>query len=261
MSNNPFSLSGRVAVIAGASRGIGAAVAREFARAGAAVGLGARNGSALEALVGELEREGHRAIAVPTDISKPAEARALVERAVQAFGRLDILVNVAAVGPHFGPMETAEEHHWDETFRTNARGAFELSKAALEHLKPGGAIVHVTSTQGITASAQQGVYGMTKAAVESMVRSLASELGPRGIRVNAVAPGLVKTPLTEMILKMPAFVEPHLKATPLGRWGEPEEIARAVLFLASDASSYVNGHTLVVDGGFTLGGVRFDFTP
>ncbi len=255
MAEGPFSLAGRVAIVTGASRGIGEAAAVRLAEAGAAVVLAARKPEGLEAVAARIGAAGGRALAVPAHMGRPADVEALVARAVAAFGAVDVLVNNAAANPYFGPLLGIDEGAWDKTFEVNLKGYFGATRAVVEHLRArraGGAIVNVASIVGLRAAPLQGVYAMTKAAVISMTRTLAQELGPEGIRVNAIAPGLVETRFASAIVQSEPLRERFVSRTALGRHAQPDEIAGAAVYLASDASAYVTGHVLVVDGGTTV---------
>jgi NAD(P)-dependent dehydrogenase (short-subunit alcohol dehydrogenase family) len=247
-----FSLEDRVAIVTGASRGIGAAVARAFVRAGAKVVLASRKIESLQQLAEELGPSAHPFAA---HTGKEADCTALIREAVRRFGKADVLVNNAGTNPYFGPLLEVENAAWDKTFEVNLKGYFWTARELARHLVDRGApgaIVNVASVLGLKASPLQGVYGMTKAAVISLTRTLAAELGGARIRVNAIAPGLVDTRLASALVKDEAISKVWLDRTPLGRVAQPEEIAGAALYLASDASSYVTGEVLVVDGGTTM---------
>jgi NAD(P)-dependent dehydrogenase (short-subunit alcohol dehydrogenase family) len=178
----------------------------------------------------------------------------LVREAVAAFGRVDVLVNNAGTNPYFGPLLDAEDAAWDKTFEVNLKSAFWMSREVARHLiarNAPGSIVNVSSILGIRGSPLQGIYGMTKAALVSLTQTLAVELGPSRIRVNAVAPGLVETRLSSALVHDEQISAQWLARTPLGRVAQPPEIAGMVVYLASDASSFVTGQTFVLDGGVT----------
>jgi NAD(P)-dependent dehydrogenase (short-subunit alcohol dehydrogenase family) len=247
-----FSLAGRVAIITGASRGIGEAIARAFVAQGAQVVLAARK---LEALAAVADSLGDAAHAVAAHTGKEADCVALVAEAVRVFGKADILVNNAGTNPYFGPLLGASAAAWEKTFEVNLKGYFWASRELANHLagrRAPGAIVNIASINGLRAAPQQGVYGMTKAAVVSMTKTLAVELVPAGIRVNAIAPGLIETRLSEALSKDDELAKEWQQRTPLRRVGTPDEVAGAAVYLASDAASYVTGEVLVVDGGVMM---------
>jgi NAD(P)-dependent dehydrogenase (short-subunit alcohol dehydrogenase family) len=249
-------LEHKVAIVTGASRGIGEAIALLFAAHGAKVVVCSRKPEACQHVADRITSEGGQALAVGCHTGKRAEVLALVDRAVQHFGQVDVLVNNAATNPHFGPLLTVDEGAWAKTFEVNLQGYFEAARAVASHLvdrDAPGSIINVASVVALQAAVAQGVYGMTKAAVVSLTRTLAAELGPSAIRVNALAPGLVRTRFAQAIVGNEDLASRVVGRTPLGRYAEPEEIAPAALFLASDAAGFVTGHTLVVDGGFTIG--------
>jgi NAD(P)-dependent dehydrogenase (short-subunit alcohol dehydrogenase family) len=200
------------------------------------------------------DRKGH-ALAVACHTGHAEEVTALVDAAVARFGSVDVLVNNAATNPYFGPLADTPEAAWQKTFEVNALGYFLVARAVIKHLLGRGAhgsIINVASVAGMRAAPMQGVYGMTKAAVISMTQTLAFEVGGQGIRVNAIAPGLIETRFAAAIVHNEALRSHAVSRTPLGRHGQPAEIVGAALYLASDAGSFCNGATLVVDGGMTI---------
>jgi NAD(P)-dependent dehydrogenase (short-subunit alcohol dehydrogenase family) len=246
-----FDLTGRTALVTGASRGIGSAIANALAEQGALVALSSRKQADLDA---EAERINARflesTVAIAAHAGRPEDLERLVKEVMARFGRLDILVNNAATNPYFGPVLDAEVGAWDKTFEVNLRGVFLLTKLvyAAWMEKNGGAIVNVASIGGIRPGFGLGVYNITKAGVIMLTRQLAKELGGK-VRVNAVAPGLIKTRFAEALWGNEAILERVLASNPMGRIGMPDEIAGAVAFLVSDAASYINGEVLVIDGG------------
>jgi NAD(P)-dependent dehydrogenase (short-subunit alcohol dehydrogenase family) len=248
-------LQSKTAIITGASRGIGEAIAHAFADAGAAVVLAARKPEALHAVADAITKKGGRAVAVPTHTGKKDDVAKLVQAAVEAFGKVDVLVNNAATNPYFGPMLDIDDGAFDKTFEVNVKGAFWLTTEVVKHLQSRnapGSIVNVASVAGLGSAPMQGVYGMTKAALLSMTRTFAAELGGSNIRVNAIAPGLVETKFAAALTTNEEILKLVTGRTPLGRHGQPNEIAGAALYLASDASGFMTGQTMVVDGGYTI---------
>jgi NAD(P)-dependent dehydrogenase (short-subunit alcohol dehydrogenase family) len=250
-----LALAGKIVLVTGASRGIGAAIARAVAGAGAGVVLAARKAPDLEAVAETIGQAGGRALAVACHAGRGDELDALFARAERELGPVDGLVNNAATNPYFGPMLECSEAAFDKTFELNARGYWHATRRFVLGRRsagaPGGSIVNIASVAGIRAAPMQGIYGMTKAAVLSMTQTLAVELGSSGIRVNAIAPGLVETRFASAIVANPALREHVVGRTPLGRHAQPDEIAGAAVYLLSDAASFVTGSTLVVDGGLT----------
>ncbi len=246
-----FDLSGRVALVTGASRGIGSAIAEILAEHGAQVVLSSRKQADLDA---EAERINalypEKAVAIAAHAGKPEDLERLVQQVMERFSRIDILINNAATNPYFGPVLGAELSAWDKTFEVNLRGIFVLTRLVyrVSMEAHGGAIVNIASIGGIRPGLGLGVYNVSKAAVIMLTRQLARELGGQ-VRVNAVAPGLVKTRFAEALWGNQEILDRVLAQNPMGRIGVPSEVAAAVLFLASDAASYVNGEVLVVDGG------------
>jgi 3-oxoacyl-[acyl-carrier protein] reductase len=248
-------LSGKKALVTGGSRGIGGAVARLLARAGARVAVNyARREEPANALVREIREAGGEAMALAGDVGQPEQARQLVRDVVAAWGRLDILVNNAGIWEEeqagAGNLDV-----WDRTLAVNLRGAFVVTDAAVPHLeKSRGAIVFVSSTAGQRGEARHSAYAATKGALIAYTKSLAAELGPRGVRVNCVAPGWVETEMTRATLSVPEARREIERSIPLGRVATPEEIAGPVVFLVSDLARHVQGEILNVNGGSVLAG-------
>lgn len=250
-----FDLTGKVALITGASRGIGLAIAETFAKHGARVVLASRRAEGVEAAAASIREAGGEALGVACHAGKPEEIQNLVARAKAHFGQIDILVNNAGTNPYFGPLLDAEVAAWQKTFQVNLEGYYFAAREVASHLLLRGApgsIINITSVTGLRAAPLQGIYGMTKAAVLSMTRTLAQELGHAGIRVNAIAPGLIDTRLSQMLISSDEIRSMIVSRTPLGRVGKPEEIAGGALYLASDASSFMTGQVLIIDGGMTI---------
>ncbi len=246
-----INLEGKVAIITGASRGIGEAIARAFVASGAQVVLAARKLDGLAAVAASLGEPAH---AVAAHTGREADCKRLVAEAVARFGKVDVLVNNAATNPYFGLMLDIDEAAWDKTFEVNLKGYFWMARETARHVRArdaAGAIVNIASVAGLEAAPLQGVYGATKAAIISMTRTLAYELAASRVRVNAIAPGLVHTRFASALTENEAILSEALRKIPLRRYAEPAEMAGAALYLASDAASYVTGHTLVVDGGMT----------
>jgi NAD(P)-dependent dehydrogenase (short-subunit alcohol dehydrogenase family) len=249
-----FRLDGRVALVTGAARGLGCAIALALADAGADVALGLRDAASGDDLVGQIEALGRRALPLQMDVADLAQVRASVDTAAGQLGRLDILVNNAGIAPG-NPAEDVTEADFDATVAINLKGTFFTSQAAGRHMieqGSGGRIVNVGSQAGAVALPGEAIYCMTKAGIAHLTRCLAVEWGRHGINVNAVAPTFIHTPGTEPALADPAFradVEERIAA--LHRIGEPVEVAGAVVFLASRAASLITGETLLIDGGWT----------
>ena len=246
-----FSLAGKVAIVTGASAGLGVAIAQALAEAGADVGLGARRVAGMEQTRQLVEAAGQKAACVATDISKPEDCRNLVEQTVLQLGRVDVLVNNAGLGRAISAAKETPES-FDEVLAINVRGSFLMAQAAAEAMTEGGSIINISSIMAFwSVGMPQASYMASKAALLGMTRDLAQQwTGRKGIRVNAIAPGFFKTEMTgHFFEELMAAQGPSI---PAGRAGDPSELAAAVVFLASEASSYITGETLVVDGGRTV---------
>ncbi|HEY8490153.1 MAG TPA: SDR family oxidoreductase [Dehalococcoidia bacterium] len=248
-----FRLDGKVAVVTGGSRGIGRAIAVGLAEAGAKVVAAARKAEDLAETVRQIQERGGEALAVETNIRDDAALESLISKTVERFGRLDILVNNAATNPVFGPIVNIDDRAWDVVMNTNVKAAFKLSKMAREQMikHGGGSIINVSSTGGLRPSAGLGVYSVSKAALIMLTRVLAAEWGRDGIRVNCLAPGLIKTEFSRALWTNETILQRATSGSALGRIGQPEEMAGAVVYLCSDAASFVTGQTIVADGGGT----------
>lgn len=249
-----INLHNKVAIVTGSSRGIGEQIARAYAQAGAKVVLAARKQAGLDLVAEQIRAEGGQALAVACHTGDPEQVEALVARAAEHFGQVDVLVNNAATNPYFGPMIGVEWPAWDKTFDVNVKGYFAASRALAQHLMArggAGAIINVSSILGQGGARFQGIYGMTKAAINSMTQTLAIEWGPSQIRVNAIAPGFIDTKFSAALTGNEEIKKMILDRTPLGRMGQPEDLSGLAVFLASDAASFITGATFVADGGMT----------
>ena len=244
-------LTGRKALITGGDSGIGAAVAIAFAREGADVAISYLAEEEVDAqrIIGLIEAEGRVAVALPGDITSREWCEELVAKAVDGLGGLDILVNNAGKQQNVDSITDLTDDEFDETFKTNVYATYRITKAAVPHLVPGSTIINTTSIQAYAPSPHLVHYAATKATVNNLAKGLAAQLAPKGIRVNAVAPGPIWTPLQPAGGQKPEDLPSAGEQTYLGRWGQPAELAPAYVFLASGESSYVVGETLHVDGG------------
>ena len=246
-----FSLDGKVAVVTGASSGLGVAFAKALAEAGADVVLGARRVDRLAETAALVKAAGRRSVEVGTDVAKQPDCQALVDAAVAEFGRVDILVNNAGIGTAVpATRETVEQ--FEQVIDVNLNGCYWMAQACGKVMQPGSSIINISSVLGITtASLPQAAYAASKAGLIGLTRDLAQQWGSRkGIRVNSLAPGFFASEMTDQYA--PGYLDAMMLRVPLTRTGDPEELAAALVFLASDAGGYVTGQTLAVDGGITI---------
>jgi dehydrogenase/reductase SDR family member 4 len=248
-----FSLNGRTALVTGGSRGIGRAIALAMAAAGARVAVCSRHLDTCEKVAAEISAAGGEAIAVAGNVGHAEDAGTIVGSVMSRLGAIDILVNNAATNPQFGNLVDADDAAVDRIFEVNVQGPLRLVSASVhawmgEH---GGSIINMASVGGIQPEPLIGAYNASKAALINLTRTLAQELGPSGIRVNAIAPGLVATDFARVLIETPQIHDHIVGQTALKRHAQPDEIAGAAVFLASEASSFVTGSVIVVDGGWT----------
>jgi dehydrogenase/reductase SDR family member 4 len=249
-----FDLTGKTAIITGASRGIGAAIARGLAEFGAQVVLSSRKLEGVQQVAAELTAAGHPAIAVAAHMGDAAAIDGLVEAAVARFGGADIVVNNAATNPVFGPALEGDAAVFDKIMAVNVRGPFLLARRVFPILRQrgGGSIINIASIGGLRPEPMLGLYSVSKAALISLTQVLAQEGGDSRIRVNAICPGVVQTRFSAALWQDPAILEGILARVPLGRIAQPEEIVPLAVFLASEAASYCTGGVFTVDGGHTI---------
>jgi NAD(P)-dependent dehydrogenase (short-subunit alcohol dehydrogenase family) len=244
--------AGRVAIVTGGTRGIGFAVAEELLDRGAAVVVCSRDGATLDDATDNLERAHPECVAgYQCDVGKQEDVESLIDVALGRFGRLDVLINNAATNPYFGPLIDADISAWDKTFEVNLRGTFVAIKTAVDRWmrEHGGCVVNVASVGGLRPGREVGIYNVTKAGVVMLTRQLAYELGPLGIRVNGVAPGLIRTQFSEALWGEEGRLHRVVATNPMRRIGEAHEVSSTIVFLASSAAGYINGEVIVIDGG------------
>jgi NAD(P)-dependent dehydrogenase (short-subunit alcohol dehydrogenase family) len=251
-----FDLTGKVAVVTGSSRGIGRAIAEALAAHGAKVVVSSRKVEACEAVRDAIEAKGGQAAVIPCNIGSKDDLARLVAQTEESFGPIDVLVCNAAVNPHFGPSQEIPDGAFDKVMASNIRSNHWLCQMAIPSMaqRGGGSVIIVSSIGGLKGSAMLGAYGISKAADMQMARNLAVEWGPRNVRVNCIAPGLVRTDFARALWEDPVIYDKSVKGYPLRRIGEPHEIAGAAVYLASPAGSFTTGQVIVVDGGATIAG-------
>ncbi len=254
MTNSLFDMTGKVAVITGSTKGIGRAIAEEMARLGARVVISSRKADACEQVAAELKAQGFEAMAVPCHVGRKADLQNLVDRTNQAWGAIDVLVCNAATNPVYGTTAEMTDEAWDKIMDTNVKGTFWLTNMVLPQMaeKGEGAVVLLSSIAGLRGNTTIGTYGVSKAAEAALARNLAVEWGPKGIRVNSIAPGLIRTDFAKALWEDPVRVKRAEDKTPLRRIGDPVDIAGLAVFLSTRASAYITGQVIVADGGETI---------
>ena len=251
-----FFINGKVAIVTGASKGIGQAIAELYANAGAKVVISSRKAENLQPVYQNIKEQGGDVLAVPCHTGDQEAVTNLVKQTSENFGGVDILVNNAATNPHFGPLISAGDREWDKTFDINIKGYFRMIQAVHDSMtqRGGGKVINIASIAGLRPHPNMGVYSVTKAGVIMMTKILAVELAPDNIQVNAIAPGFVKTKFSSAIWSNELGNQMVLKETPQKRMAEPKEISELALYLASPASDFMTGSVNVIDGGLSIAG-------
>ena len=248
-----FQLEGKVALVTGASKGIGESMARGLAEFGAKVVVSSRKQEAVDAVAEVFRADGLEATGISANVGNLGDIHALVDKTVDTYGGLDIVINNAAVNPVFGPIHNTDERAFDKIIDVNLKGPFELCKKAYPILKErgGGSIIHISSIGGIKPESGIGIYSVSKAAIINLTQAMAQDWGGDNIRVNAICPGLIKTKFSEALWSDEEILDRFLGHIPIGRAGNPDDIAGLAVFLASDASAYCSGGFYLVDGGYS----------
>lgn len=254
-----FNLSGKVAIVTGSTKGIGKAIAECYAEAGAKVVVSSRKEDKCAEVADAINAAGGEAVAVPCNISHQDQLKTLVDATVKKWGRIDVLVCNAAVNPYYGPLAEIPESAYDKIMDTNVKSNLWLCNMVLPQMaaRKDGAIIIVSSIGGLKGNINLGAYGLSKAADMQLARNLAVEWGHANIRVNCIAPGLIRTDFARALWENPEAVEKAIASYPIGRLGTPDDVAGIALLLASDAGSFITGQTIVVDGGNTIGSGRY----
>ena len=252
-----FDLHGKVALITGSTRGIGFAIAKRMAEFGAKVAISSRKPDACKAAADAIAAQGGTALAQAASISDKGQLQALVDRTLSEWGRIDILVCNAAVNPHYGPLRTIEDAAFDKIMASNVRSNLWLCNMVIPQMaqRNDGAVIVISSIAGLKGNTALGAYGISKAADIELVRNLAVEWGASNVRVNAIAPAIVRTDFARALWENPETYAKAVRGYPLGRIGEPDDVAGAAVFLAARAGSFVTGQTIVIDGGVTIADV------
>ena len=252
---NRFDITGKVAIITGSSKGIGEAIARVYAENGATVVISSRKQEACDKVVDAFKADGLKAIAMACHVGNADDRQALVEKTIAELGGIDILVNNAGTNPVFGPIEAADDTVFDQIMNVNVKAPWDLANRCLPSMKQrgGGSIINISSVEGELPEEGLGIYSVSKSAVTMLTKSQAKEWGKHGIRVNAICPGLIKTKFSAALWTNEQIMKQIKDTSPMGRMGEPDEIAGIALLLASGAGSFLTGSIIVADGGFLLG--------
>jgi dehydrogenase/reductase SDR family member 4 len=254
MASKLFDLTGKVALVTGATRGIGRGIAQELARSGAKVAVCSRKADACDAVRAEFEREGLEVLAQPCNVSRKEDLQAIVDATVKRWGRIDIAVANAASNPYYGPLTDIPDEAFDKIFANNVKSVLWLAAMTLPDMakRGGGSFITIGSIGGLKANTVIGAYGISKAADHHLVRNLAAEWGPKNVRVNAIAPGLIVTEFARALWEDPKRRAEREALTPLRRLGDPADISGIAVFLASPAANFITGQTIVADGGVTI---------
>lgn len=250
-----FDLTGKVAIVTGSSKGIGKSIAQGLAEHGAKVVVSSRKQDAVDTVAKDFKEKGWEAIGIACHIGDKTQCKNLISQTMDTYGRIDILVNNAAINPYYGPLEGSDEAVFDKIMNVNIKAPWLLSNLAQAHMKEkGGSIINIASVEGIHPGFRLGLYSMTKAALIMMTKNQAKEWGRYGIRSNAVCPGLIKTKFSESLWSNEKLVAGYNQMVPLQRMAEPDEMAGLIMLLASDAGSYMTGGVYAADGGYLISG-------
>jgi NAD(P)-dependent dehydrogenase (short-subunit alcohol dehydrogenase family) len=256
LSESLFDMRGLVALVTGSTRGIGLGIVKRFAQHGARVVVSSRKADACERARAEIEAAGGEAFAFPCNVGDKAQLQALVDATVERYGGIDVLVCNAAVNPYFGPLAGIGDDAFDKIMGSNVRSNVWLCNMALPHIakRGGGSVILLSSIAGIKGSRLLGAYAISKAADMQLARNLAIEWGGKNVRVNCLAPGIIRTDFAKALYENPAIYKQAVAQYPLGRLGEVDDVSGAAVFLASRAGAFVSGQTITIDGGTTIGG-------